>query len=97
MRAVPQRQNVFYGWIVVATALIIIAVGLELMFSLGVFMGPLESVLGVWLGGRVFDTTGAYQFMYLLSFGMAMAGVFLAVWLRPPRASRAVFAVQHTS
>jgi hypothetical protein len=97
MRAVPQRQNVFYGWIVIAMALIIIAVGLGLLFSLGVFIGPLESALGAWLGGGVFDTTGFYQFMYLLSFGMAMAGAVLAVWLRSPWAFRAVFAVQHTS
>ena len=41
-----RRQGLFYGWVLVATALAIIALGMGLMFSLGVFMEPLESALG---------------------------------------------------
>jgi sugar phosphate permease len=45
-------QGLFYGWIIVATALVIIAMGMGLMFSLGVFMEPLESALG-WSRGQI--------------------------------------------
>jgi sugar phosphate permease len=47
-----QQQGLFYGWILVATALTIIALGMGLMFSLGVFMEPLESALG-WSRGQI--------------------------------------------
>lgn len=47
-----RRQGLFYGWIVVATALAIIALGMGLMFSLGVFMDPLESTMG-WSRGQI--------------------------------------------
>jgi sugar phosphate permease len=47
-----RRQGIFYGWIMVATALTIIALGMGLMFSLGVFMEPLESALG-WSRGQI--------------------------------------------
>ena len=49
---VAQRQGFFYGWIIVATALAIIALGMGLMFSLGVFMEPLENALG-WSRGQI--------------------------------------------
>jgi sugar phosphate permease len=47
-----RRHGLFYGWILVATALTIIALGMGLMFSLGVFMDPLESALG-WRRGQI--------------------------------------------
>jgi hypothetical protein len=47
-----RRQGIFYGWIMVATALAIIALGMGLMFSLGVFMEPLQSALG-WSRGQI--------------------------------------------
>ncbi|GIX47484.1 MAG: hypothetical protein KatS3mg131_1695 [Candidatus Tectimicrobiota bacterium] len=43
---------------------------------------------GGWVGGRLFDVTGTYSAMYLLSFGLATAGALLAVALRPPAAGR---------
>ncbi|ETX00660.1 MAG: hypothetical protein ETSY1_10370 [Candidatus Entotheonella factor] len=49
---IARRQGFFYGWIIVATALAIIALGMGLMFSLGVFMEPLENALG-WSRGQI--------------------------------------------
>jgi sugar phosphate permease len=49
---IARRQSVFYGWILVVTALIIVALGMGLMFSLGIFMEPLESTLG-WSRGQI--------------------------------------------
>jgi sugar phosphate permease len=47
-----QRQGVFYGWILVVTSLTIVALAMGLMFSLGIFMEPLESTLG-WSRGQI--------------------------------------------
>jgi sugar phosphate permease len=47
-----QRQGLFYGWIMAVTALVIIALGMGLMFSLGVFMESLQSTLG-WSRGQI--------------------------------------------
>ena len=47
-----RRRGLFYGWIIVAAALAIIALGMGLMFSLGVFMEPLEKALG-WSRGQI--------------------------------------------
>jgi sugar phosphate permease len=47
-----RRQGLFYGWVIVATALTIISLGMGLMFSLGVFMEPLESAMG-WSRGQI--------------------------------------------
>jgi len=41
-----QPNKVFYGWIIVAVALAIISLGMGLMFSLGVFMEPLQLAFG---------------------------------------------------
>ncbi len=49
---IARRQGLFYDWIIVATAMAIIALGMGLMFSLGVFMEPLEHALG-WSRGQV--------------------------------------------
>jgi sugar phosphate permease len=42
----PPQRGLFYGWIVVTAALSIIAIGVGLMFSLSVFMEPLEQAFG---------------------------------------------------
>lgn len=52
MRAAQRWQGMFYGWIIVVAALVIIGVGVGLMFMLGVFMEPLESDLG-WTRGQI--------------------------------------------
>jgi sugar phosphate permease len=49
---IARRQGLFYGWIIVAAALAIIALGMGFMFSLGVFMEPLENALG-WSRGQI--------------------------------------------
>jgi len=52
MEAEQQRDGIFYGWIIVAAAFIIIGLGMGLMFSLGVFMEPLETAFG-WERGQI--------------------------------------------
>lgn len=42
--------------------------------------------VGAWVGGRLFDSSGTYQLMYLLSFTASVVGALCAVALRPPRA-----------
>ena len=44
--------------------------------------------IGAWIGGQVFDNTGTYQAMYVLSFLYGTAGAVLALWLRAPRSQR---------
>jgi MFS family permease len=46
------QRGIFYGWFIVAMALTIIAVGVGLMFSLGVFMEPLEQAFH-WSRGEI--------------------------------------------
>src|SRR5438046_1115508 len=52
MQGVPQRHGIFYGWVIVATAGIIVGIGMGLMFSVGVFMEPLETDFG-WGRGQI--------------------------------------------
>jgi len=52
MEAEQRRDGIFYGWIIVAAAFIIIGLGMGLMFSLGVFMEPLETAFG-WGRGQI--------------------------------------------
>jgi uncharacterized membrane protein YeaQ/YmgE (transglycosylase-associated protein family) len=40
--------------------------------------------LGGWLGGRLFDSLGTYNSLYVLSFLFGTAGAVLALWLRAP-------------
>jgi len=44
MEAEPQRSMSFYGWIIVAVALMIVALGTGRMFSLGMIMGCHQGV-----------------------------------------------------
>lgn len=46
MEAEQRRDGIFYRWIIVVAAFIIIRLGMGLMFSLGVFMEPLETAFG---------------------------------------------------
>lgn len=52
MVAQQRHHGIFYGWIIVAAAFIIVAMGMGLMFSLGVFMEPLETAFG-WGRGQI--------------------------------------------
>ncbi len=52
--------------------------GIFLLSSFGMGLGP-------WIGGQLFDSTGTYRMMYLLSFLYGSAGAILALWLRAPR------------
>jgi MFS family permease len=52
MQGTPQRHGIFYGWVIVATACIIVGIGMGLMFSVGVFMEPLETTFG-WGRGQI--------------------------------------------
>ena len=45
MEAVP-RQRIFYGWVLVATACIMVGIGMGLVLSLGVFVEPFETTFG---------------------------------------------------
>ena len=52
MEAEQQQRGIFYGWVIVAAAFTIVAMGMGLMFSLGVFMEPLETAFG-WGRGQI--------------------------------------------
>src|SRR3989454_7015913 len=45
-------RRVFYGWIVVAASATIVCVGLGCLFSLGVFLVPIERAMG-WSRGAI--------------------------------------------
>ncbi len=49
------------------------------------FISCIGMGLGAWIGGQVFDHSGTYQMMYMLSFLYGSAGALLALWLRAPR------------
>jgi MFS family permease len=48
------------------------------------FISCIGMGLGAWIGGWVFDYTGTYQLMYVLSFLYGSAGAILVLWLRAP-------------
>ena len=52
VEAQQQRPRIFYGWVIVAAASMIVAISMGLMFSLGVFMEPLETAFG-WGRGQI--------------------------------------------
>jgi sugar phosphate permease len=49
------------------------------------FLSCIGMGLGAWGGGQLFDHTGTYGMMYVLSFLYGSAGAILALWLRAPR------------
>jgi sugar phosphate permease len=77
-----RQQGIFYGWILVVTSLAIIALGMGLMFTLGIFMEPLESTLG-WSRGQIAQANlygwmafGIFSFIFgLLSDRLGTRGV----------------------
>jgi MFS family permease len=61
--------------------------GTAMAGSLGMATGPL-------LGGWIFDTTGAYGWLYIASFGMGIGAALIAVTFKPfPRSSAADLAI----
>jgi predicted MFS family arabinose efflux permease len=48
-----EQRSVSYGWVVVAAAATITCVGIGTLFSLGVFLVPIERAMG-WSRGAVF-------------------------------------------
>ncbi|ETX02717.1 MAG: hypothetical protein ETSY2_34965 [Candidatus Entotheonella gemina] len=56
------------------------------------FISCIGMGIGAWIGGQLFDHTGTYQVMYILSFLYGSAGALLALWLRTPGAQRPVAA-----
>lgn len=68
MQAAPQR-TVFYGGVIVVASMLIIALGVGMMFSLGVFMEPLQRAFG-WGRGQI-----AQASLYgWLAFGVGSLG-----------------------
>jgi predicted MFS family arabinose efflux permease len=53
--------------------------------------------LGGWLGGRLFDSLGTYNGLYMLSFLFGTAGAVLAFWLRAPGAPSRVSMAPQTA
>jgi predicted MFS family arabinose efflux permease len=50
------------------------------------FLSCLGMGVGAWVGGRLFDSSGTYQLMYLLGFAASAIGAVCAILLQPPRA-----------
>jgi MFS family permease len=48
------------------------------------FISCIGMGIGAWIGGQLFDYTGTYQLMYVLSFLYGSAGAILVLWLRAP-------------
>jgi MFS family permease len=46
------QRRLFYGWVVLAASAVIICVGMGALFSLGVFLGPIEASMG-WSRGAI--------------------------------------------
>jgi MFS family permease len=49
------------------------------------FLSCLGMGVEAWVGGRVFDSFGTYQMIYLVSGAASALGAVLVVMLRPPR------------
>ena len=56
-----------------------------LLFGLVLFSGTIGGAFGPVLAGRMFDVTGSYQSVFWLLTGLAVSGLLLALWLRPPQ------------
>jgi MFS family permease len=52
MAGAQQQHRIFYGWVIVAAACLMVGLGMGLMFSLGVFLEPLETTFG-WGRGQI--------------------------------------------
>jgi MFS family permease len=56
-----------------------------LLFGLILFSGTIGGAVGPVLAGHMFDVTGSYQGVFWLLTGLAVSGLLLALWLRPPQ------------
>jgi MFS family permease len=54
-------------------------------FGAVAFVSTLGMSLGPWAGGWLYDTLGAYFWLYIGSFGIGLGAVALAFTFRPPR------------
>jgi MFS family permease len=52
--------------------------------------------LGAWLGGRIFDSTGAYTDLYVLSALLSGLGAVCTLWLRAPETQHQAAIVSQT-
>jgi len=73
------QRRLFYGWIVLAAAAAIICMGMGALFSLAVFLEPIEQTMG-WSRGAI----GSYVWLYGGSFAMALLAVLFALTFRAP-------------
>jgi MFS family permease len=55
-------------------------------FGAVAFVSTLGMALGPWAGGWLYDTFGAYFWLFLGSFGIGLGAVAIALTFRPPRA-----------
>jgi MFS family permease len=55
-----------------------------LLFGLVLFSGTIGGTIGPVLAGRMFDVTGSYQGVFWLLIGLALSGLVLITWLKPP-------------
>ncbi len=76
------RERVFYGWVVLAAAFVIITLSIGTLFTLGVFLKPIEDSTG-WTRSSI----GAIGFLNWLVMGM---GGILAGYLSDRLGTRAV-------
>ena len=56
-----------------------------LLFGIILFCGTLGGSIGPLLAGRIFDVTGSYQLVFWILTGLAVSGLILITFLRPPR------------
>jgi MFS family permease len=60
------------------------------VFGVVAMVSTLGMAIGPWAGGWLFDTFGAYTWMYLASVGVAIGAAAIALTVRPPRLRTAV-------
>jgi MFS family permease len=56
-----------------------------LLFGVILFSGTIGGAVGPVLAGRMFDVTGSYQTLFWVLTGLAVSGLVLVTWLRPPK------------
>lgn len=63
---------------------------LTTMFGVVFFSHQVGGFLGVWLGGRVFDSTGSYTPVWLIAIGLAAAAVVIHLPIQDQKTAMAV-------
>ena len=84
-----------YGWVVLGAAFVIITMAIGTLFSLAVFLKPLEDSMGwnrssvsaIALMNWIAMGMGSYLWLFLGSGGIATMAIVLAASLRPPRSA----------